>query len=46
MTDAPFMMEYTTAYKALEQFKKTGIHYAFVSDEYGIFSGRHYLMIF
>ncbi|NRS89636.1 putative hemolysin [Flavobacterium sp. 7E] len=39
MTDAPFMMEYTTAYKALEQFKKTGIHYAFVSDEYGIFQG-------
>jgi putative hemolysin len=38
MTDAPFMMEYTTAYKALEQFK-TGIHYAFVSDEYGIFQG-------
>jgi hypothetical protein len=29
MTDAPFMMEYTTA-QALEQFKKTGIHYAFV----------------
>jgi hypothetical protein len=27
----------TTAYKALERFKKTGIHYAFVADEYGIF---------
>lgn len=39
LTEAPFMMEYTTAYKALEQFKKTGIHYAFVSDEYGIFQG-------
>jgi len=39
MTDAPFMMEYTTAYKALEKFKKTGIHYAFVSDEYGVFQG-------
>ncbi|NRT10896.1 hemolysin family protein [Flavobacterium sp. 14A] len=39
MTDAPFMMEHTTAYKALEQFKKTGIHYAFVADEYGIFQG-------
>ena len=39
MTEAPFMMEQTTAYKALEQFKKTGIHYAFVSDEYGIFQG-------
>jgi len=33
------MMEQTTAYKALEQFKNTGIHYAFVSDEYGIFQG-------
>ena len=39
MTDAPFMMEHTTAYKALEIFKKTGIHYALVSDEYGIFQG-------
>ncbi|MBF7090720.1 HlyC/CorC family transporter [Flavobacterium sp. ALJ2] len=39
MTDAPFIMEQTTAYKALENFKKTGIHYAFVSDEYGIFQG-------
>lgn len=39
MTDAPFMMEQTTAYKALEQFKKSGIHYAFVSDEYGVFQG-------
>ncbi|UQD56045.1 HlyC/CorC family transporter [Flavobacterium sp. K5-23] len=39
MTEAPFMMEQTTAYKALERFKKTGIHYSFVSDEYGIFQG-------
>ena len=39
MTEAPFMMEQTTAYKALERFKKTGIHYAFVSDEYGVFQG-------
>lgn len=39
MTDAPFLMEHTTAYKALENFKKTGIHYAFVTDEYGIFQG-------
>jgi len=39
MTEAPFMMEQTTAYKALEQFKKSGIHYAFVSDEYGVFQG-------
>jgi len=39
MTEAPFMMEHTTAYKALEKFKKSGIHYAFVSDEYGVFQG-------
>jgi len=39
MTEAPFMMEQTTAYVALENFKKTGIHYAFVSDEYGVFQG-------
>jgi putative hemolysin len=39
ITDAPFMMEQTTAYKALETFKKSGIHYAFVSDEYGVFQG-------
>ena len=39
MTEAPFMMEQTTAYKALEKFKNSGIHYAFVSDEYGVFQG-------
>lgn len=39
VTDAPYMMEYTTAYKALEQFKKSGIHYALVTDEYGVFQG-------
>jgi len=39
VSDAPFMMEQTTAYKALETFKKSGIHYAFVSDEYGVFQG-------
>jgi putative hemolysin len=39
MTDAPFMMEHTTAYKALESFKKSGVHYAFVSDEYGVLQG-------
>jgi putative hemolysin len=39
LTEAPFMMEQTTAYKALEQFKKTGIHYALVADEYGVFQG-------
>ena len=39
MTDAPFMMEHTTAYTALEQFKKSGIHFSFVADEYGVFQG-------
>jgi putative hemolysin len=39
MTDALFMMEYTSVYKALEKFKTTGVHYAFVSDEYGVFQG-------
>ncbi len=39
MTDAPFIMEQTTAYKALENFKRSGVHYAFVSDEYGVFQG-------
>jgi putative hemolysin len=39
MTEAPFMMEQTTAYVALENFKKSGIHYAFVYDEYGVFQG-------
>ncbi|MBC7643125.1 MAG: HlyC/CorC family transporter [Flavobacterium sp.] len=39
ITEAPYLMEQTTAYKALENFKKTGIHYAFISDEYGDFQG-------
>ena len=39
MTDPPFLMEQTTAYKALENFKRSGVHYAFVSDEYGVFQG-------
>lgn len=39
MTEAPFMMEQTLAYKALEHFKTSGVHYALVSDEYGVFQG-------
>ena len=39
LTEAPFIIQHTTAYKALENFKKSGIHYAFVSDEYGVFQG-------
>jgi putative hemolysin len=34
------MMEQTTAYIALENFKISRIHYAFVSDEYGFFGER------
>ena len=39
MTEPPYLMEYTTAYNALENFKKTGIHYAVIADEYGVFQG-------
>ncbi len=39
LTEAPYIMEQTTAYKALENFKKSGIHYSFISDEYGDFQG-------
>lgn len=39
MTEAPFIMEQTSAYKAMENFKKSGVHYGFVSDEYGVFQG-------
>lgn len=39
MVDPPFMMEHTTAYRALEDFKKSNIRYALVTDEYGVFQG-------
>lgn len=39
ISEAHYLMEQTTAYKALENFKKTGIHYAFISDEFGDFKG-------
>ncbi len=39
MEEAPYLMEQTTAYKALTHFKMSGIHYALVSDEYGVFQG-------
>ncbi len=39
LTEASFMMEYTTAYKALETFKITDVRYALVTDEYGVFQG-------
>ncbi len=34
-----YLIEHTSAYKALEIFKKTRVHYAFVTDEYGVFQG-------
>ena len=34
-----YLIEHTSAYKALENFKKSKVHYAFVTDEYGIFQG-------
>lgn len=34
-----YFIEHTTAYKALENFKKSKIHYSLVTDEYGVFQG-------
>ena len=34
-----YLREHTSAYKALEIFKKTKVHYALVTDEYGVFQG-------
>lgn len=34
-----YLIEHTSAYKALEIFKKTKVHYALVTDEYGVFQG-------
>lgn len=34
-----YFIEHTSAYKALENFKKSKIHYALVTDEYGIVQG-------
>jgi putative hemolysin len=34
-----YLIEHTSAYKALENFKKTKVHYALVTDEYGVFQG-------
>lgn len=34
-----YFIEHTSAYKALEIFKKTKVHYAFVTDEYGVLQG-------
>jgi putative hemolysin len=37
--DPVYLIEHTSAYKALENFKKTKVHYALVTDEYGVFQG-------
>jgi putative hemolysin len=34
-----YFIEHTSAYKALEIFKTTKVHYAFVTDEYGVLQG-------
>ncbi len=34
-----YIIEHTSAYKALENFKKSKIHYALVTDEHGMFQG-------
>ena len=37
--EAIYFIEYTLAYKALEHFKTSKIHYALVIDEHGVFQG-------
>lgn len=37
--DPVYLIEYTSAYKALENFKKSKVHYALITDEYGVFQG-------
>jgi putative hemolysin len=34
-----YLIEHTSAYKALEIFKKSKVHYAFVTDEFGVLQG-------
>nr|WP_297306670.1 hemolysin family protein [uncultured Flavobacterium sp.] len=34
-----FIIEHTSAYKALEMFKSTKVHYALITDEYGVIQG-------
>lgn len=34
-----YLIEQTSVYKALENFKKSKVHYAFVMDEFGVFQG-------
>ena len=37
--EAVYLMEQTSAYKALENFKKTKVHYALIVDEHAILQG-------
>lgn len=37
--DPVYLIEQTSAYKALENFKSSKVHYALVTDEYGVFQG-------
>jgi putative hemolysin len=37
--DPIYLIEQTSAYKALENFKKSKVHYAFVVDEHAVFQG-------
>ncbi|NHM08141.1 HlyC/CorC family transporter [Flavobacterium sp. CYK-4] len=37
--DPVYLIEQTSAYKALENFKRSKVHYAFVMDEFGVFQG-------
>lgn len=39
MIEPVYFIEHTSAYKALENFKMSKIHYALVTDEYGVFQG-------
>ncbi|WP_442788037.1 hemolysin family protein [Flavobacterium sp. SUN052] len=34
-----YLIEQTSAYKALEKFKKSRVHYAFIVDEHAVFQG-------
>jgi putative hemolysin len=34
-----YFIEQTSAYKALENFKKSKVHYALIVDEHGVFQG-------
>lgn len=39
LKDPTYLIEQTSAYKALENFKLTKVHYAFIVDEHAVFQG-------